>query len=152
RRLGKPLAAFENRSLPIPGQIGCGFTRACRGISVSGERSHRLASAQKAARPGFSNHDIARREVKQKLRASERGSRGERQRHLEVCANLNMKGKIEGAGGAEQEVYAERSLHSSRCDPPVPNSGPRPEMAPLVKFAIVWQIDLRNDAQHCAGV
>ena len=73
--LGELIAAFEDRGVAVPGEIGRRFAGARGRIGVGGDGARRLAGAQQAAGLGLADGDVAGRQVDEDLGAGERRAR-----------------------------------------------------------------------------
>ena len=146
------VAAFVDRGVAVPGEVGGQFAGARRRIGIGRTGARRLAAAQQPPQLGLADGDVAGRQVQQHLRARERGVARRRHRHPDVFADLDMEGHAERARRTEQHVGAERRVLARELDPVGDRVGAGDEMALLVELAVVGQEDLRHHAEDLAAM
>ena len=113
-RLGEPVAAFVDRGMPVPGEVGGRFARPGGRVDVGRDGARRLAGAEQAARLRLADGDVAGRQVDEHSAPGQRRLGGRRQRHPEVLADLDVEGHADRSRRAEDQVDAERHLAARR--------------------------------------
>ena len=149
--LGEFDAAFEHRSVTIPGKISSRFSRSGSRISVCRNTTRRLRRTQKPARLCFPDSDIARRQVEKNFRAGERRRRRRRLRHPDVLADFNVSGERHRCQATETadrrrmvRWYPQHQSRLRECPSQTCTAAP-------LEFPIVGQIGFRHGAEHCAA-
>ena len=145
RRFGQEHPVLGNQAVTAKDEVGGGFGGTGARISVGRDAPPRLSDDEPVAVFILADCFVARREVQQHVRASERLEGARRRRHPQVFADLDSH---DDRSRFEQQIDAEWRLPSAKIDRRPLVTPRRGEPAALVELLVVRNVLLRHDSEH----